>query len=155
MRGLLLSRSLAQRTSSRALRNLQCTSSAAAKSCFSTTGASSNKLEGLKDHLKVSEEVRDALATNKPVVALESTIYTHGAISDLGLEGIVRRNGAVPAVVGILGGVPTVGLSPDEVTQLVEGSAKKVSRRDIAYLVGMVGPPSNILTQYILMARRA
>ncbi|KAI0135453.1 Indigoidine synthase A like protein-domain-containing protein [Daldinia grandis] len=96
------------------------------------------QISSLKDLLKVSEEVTDALATNKPVVALESTIYTHGALgNDLDLEGIVRRNGGVPAVVGILGGVPTVGLLPHEITRIVEGSPKKVSRRDIAYLVGM------------------
>lgn len=96
-------------------------------------------LSALKSLLRVSEEVTDALATNKPVVALESTIYTHGALgNDLDLEGVVRRNGGVPAVVGILGGVPTVGLLPEEVARMVEGSPKKVSRRDIAYLVGMV-----------------
>ncbi|KAI0547443.1 Indigoidine synthase A like protein-domain-containing protein [Xylaria curta] len=107
---------------------------------------SSTGLAGLKEILRVSEEVTEALATNKPVVALESTIYTHGALgNDLDLEGIVRRNGGVPAVVGILGGVPTVGLTPDEVTQMVEGSPKKASRRDIAYLVGsgMVGRKIN------------
>ncbi|KAI1131770.1 Indigoidine synthase A like protein-domain-containing protein [Nemania abortiva] len=92
---------------------------------------------GLKEILRVSEEVTEALATNKPVVALETTIYTHGALgNDLDLEGIVRRSGAVPAVVGILGGVPTVGLTPDEVTQMVEGSPRKASRRDIAFAVG-------------------
>ncbi|KAI0203916.1 Indigoidine synthase A like protein-domain-containing protein [Astrocystis sublimbata] len=96
-----------------------------------------SSLTGLRDILRVSEEVTDALATNKPVVALESTIYTHGALgNDLDLEGVVRRNGGVPAVVGILGGVPSVGLTPDEVTQMVEGSPKKASRRDLAYLVG-------------------
>ncbi|OTB06642.1 hypothetical protein M426DRAFT_318696 [Hypoxylon sp. CI-4A] len=98
----------------------------------------SGSLAALRDLLRVSEEVTDALATNKPVVALESTIYTHGALgNDLDLEGVVRRNGGVPAVVGILGGVPTVGLLPEEVARMVEGSPKKVSRRDIAYLVGM------------------
>jgi pseudouridine-5'-phosphate glycosidase/pseudouridine kinase len=97
------------------------------------------KLSSLKDIVKVSEEVADALATNKPVVALESTIYTHGALGDdLDLEGIVRRYGAVPAVCGILEGVPTVGLETHEVTHMVENSPRKVSRRDIAFLVGMV-----------------
>jgi pseudouridine-5'-phosphate glycosidase/pseudouridine kinase len=101
--------------------------------------SSLGKVGALKDLLKVSDEVTDALATNKPVVALESTIYTHGALgNDLDLEGIVRRNGGVPAVVGILDGVPTVGLEPDEVTRMVENSPRKVSRRDIAFLVGMV-----------------
>ncbi|ORY66414.1 Indigoidine synthase A like protein-domain-containing protein [Pseudomassariella vexata] len=100
----------------------------------------------LKNLLKVSDEVRDALATNKPVVALESTIYTHGALgNDLDLEGIVRKTGGVPAVVGILDGVPTVGLLPNEVTQMVENSPKKASRRDIAFLVGngMLGNKMN------------
>ncbi|KAI1385078.1 Indigoidine synthase A like protein-domain-containing protein [Hypoxylon trugodes] len=100
--------------------------------------SNSSNLAALRDILKVSEEVTDALATNKPVVALESTIYTHGALgNDLDLEGVVRRNGGVPAVVGILEGVPTVGLLPEEVARMVEGLPKKVSRRDIAYLVGM------------------
>jgi pseudouridylate synthase / pseudouridine kinase len=101
---------------------------------------SSTSVAGLKNILRVSEEVADAVATDKPVVALESTIYTHGAIgSDLGLEAIIRAGGGVPAVVGILDGIPTVGLTPDEVARMVEdGGAKKVSRRDVAYLAGMV-----------------
>ncbi|KAI1481668.1 Indigoidine synthase A like protein-domain-containing protein [Daldinia eschscholtzii] len=103
------------------------------------------QISALKDLLRVSEEVTDALATNKPVVALESTIYTHGALgNDLDLEGIVRRNGGVPAVVGILEGIPTVGLLPNEIARIVEGSPKKVSRRDIAYLVGMGIAGNNI-----------
>ncbi|KAK8089715.1 hypothetical protein PG997_004676 [Apiospora hydei] len=108
-------------------------------SSFSTSASyrRSGQLGGLQRLLKVSEEVTDALATNKPVVALESTIYTHGALGSLGLEDVVRQNGAVPAVVGILEGVPTVGLTPAEVAHIVEHSPRKVSRRDIAYLVGM------------------
>ncbi|KAI0022236.1 Indigoidine synthase A like protein-domain-containing protein [Xylariomycetidae sp. FL0641] len=100
--------------------------------------STATNLGALKSLLKVSEEVTDALAANKPVVALESTIYTHGALGDdLDLEGIVRRNGGVPAVVGILNGVPTVGLTPGELSYVVQGSPKKASRRDLAYLVGM------------------
>ncbi|KAK1998571.1 indigoidine synthase A like protein [Colletotrichum falcatum] len=94
---------------------------------------------GLKDLLRVSEEVADAVATNKPVVALESTIYTHGALAnDLGLEDVVRRGGGVPAVCGILNGEPVVGLTEAEVAQMVDsGTASKVSRRDVAHLVGL------------------
>lgn len=106
---------------------------------FSSRSGLPTALGARKDFLKVSDEVTDALETSKPVVALESTIYTHGALgNDLDLEGIVRRNGAVPAVVGVLGGVPTVGLAPHEVTRMIEGSPRKVSRRDLAYLAGMV-----------------
>lgn len=97
------------------------------------------KIGAFRNSLKVSEEVTDALATNKPVVALESTIYTHGALGDdLDLEGIVRRNGGVPAVCGILEGMPTVGLLPNEITHMIANSPQKVSRRDIAFLTGMV-----------------
>ncbi|KAK3943622.1 Indigoidine synthase A like protein-domain-containing protein [Diplogelasinospora grovesii] len=105
--------------------------------CF-TAQASQHTSPIPADLLKVSEEVADAIATNRPVVALESTIYTHGALGhDLLLEDIVRKHGAVPAVCGVLAGVPTVGLSTAEVERMVEEGAKKVSRRDLAYLVGM------------------
>ncbi|KXX77919.1 Pseudouridine-5'-phosphate glycosidase [Madurella mycetomatis] len=86
--------------------------------------------------LNISPEVSAALSSNKPLVALESTIYTHGALGDLSLEEIVRQHGAVPAVCGILAGAPTVGLTPEEIDRIVREGAKKVSRRDLAYLVG-------------------
>ncbi|KAL0939027.1 IdgA domain-containing protein [Colletotrichum truncatum] len=94
---------------------------------------------GLKNLLRVSDEVADAVATNKPVVALESTIYTHGALgNDLGLEDVVRQGGGVPAVCGILNGEPVVGLTEEEVALMVNsGNASKVSRRDVAHLVGL------------------
>ncbi|KAL2846727.1 Indigoidine synthase A like protein-domain-containing protein [Aspergillus pseudodeflectus] len=102
---------------------------------------------------QVSEEVRDAVATGKPVVALESTIYTHGfpypdnvALASL-LETVVRANGGVPATIGILNGVARVGLRADELIELAstaeKKSALKVSRRDLGYIcgLGMVGKP--------------
>lgn len=98
------------------------------------------------DLIKISPEVRHAIATNKPVVALESTIYTHGALGrDLPdvLESVVRQNGAVPATIGVLDGVPKVGLSPGEIDRMVDEGARKISRRDFAYVVGAVSasPP--------------
>lgn len=96
------------------------------------------ELAALSSLLRISPEVADAIKTNTPVVALESTIYTHGALgNDLLLEDIVRQHGAVPAVCGVLSGLPTVGLNPDEVERMVHEGAKKASRRDLAYLVGM------------------
>ncbi|KAJ5724959.1 Pseudouridine-5'-phosphate glycosidase [Penicillium malachiteum] len=97
--------------------------------------------------LKVSEEVRDAVATGKPVVALETTIYTHGfpypeniALASL-LESVVRANGGVPATIGILGGVARVGMSAEEIVELASTAEKKtalkVSRRDLGYICGM------------------
>lgn len=91
---------------------------------------------------RISEEVREALHSNKPVVALETTIYTHGfpypenvALASY-LESIVRKNGGVPATIGILDGVARVGLSPEEIIQLCSTRGQttlKLSRRDLAY----------------------
>ncbi|KAJ5150873.1 Pseudouridine-5'-phosphate glycosidase [Penicillium canariense] len=111
-------------------------------------------LHDLRSHpqsrfLRVSEEVRDAVATGKPVVALETTIYTHGfpypenvALASL-LESVVRENGGVPATIGILGGVAQVGMSSEDIVELAstveQKSALKVSRRDLGYICGLVG----------------
>lgn len=94
----------------------------------------------LKSLIRVSDEVQDAIATNKPVIALESTIYTHGALGrDLPavLNSVTRQNGAVPATIGVLDGVPTVGLTEAEMDRMVDQGAKKLSRRDLAHIVGL------------------
>ncbi|KAJ9139192.1 IdgA domain-containing protein [Pleurostoma richardsiae] len=94
---------------------------------------------GLAAVLQVSEEVADAVATNKPVVALESTIYTHGALGKelpAYLESVVRQHGGIPATIGVLDGIPRVGLTPAEIERMVHEGARKVSRRDLAYIVG-------------------
>jgi pseudouridine-5'-phosphate glycosidase/pseudouridine kinase len=115
-------------------------------------------LRSLGGILRVAEEVSDAVAMNRPVVALESTIYTHGALgADLNLEAIVRKHGAVPAVCGILNGIPTVGLTPAEVDLMVNEGAKKASRRDLAYLVGLVSVTehvSSLLSLFCLLQER-
>ncbi|KAL1909804.1 hypothetical protein Sste5344_004311 [Sporothrix stenoceras] len=99
---------------------------------LSSSSTTKSHLRGL---LHVSEEIEAALATNQPVVALESTIYTHGALGmDLRLEAIVREHGGVPAVIGVLDGVPSVGLTPDEISRMIEEGASKVSRRDLAVM---------------------
>lgn len=97
---------------------------------------------------QVSEEVKEATASGKPVVALESTIYTHGySYPDnvklaLDLEDIVRLNGGIPATIGILDGVARVGLSKEELIAVASAAGKpetmKVSRRDLPYILGMV-----------------
>lgn len=95
----------------------------------------------LKSLLRISPEIRDAIANNRPVVALESTIYTHGALGrDLPqvLNEVVRQNGAVPATIGVLDGIPAIGLSPKEIDRMVDEGSRKISRRDFAYVVGAV-----------------
>ncbi|KAM5355821.1 hypothetical protein ACJ41O_002467 [Fusarium nematophilum] len=105
------------------------------------SAAASSSLAGVRDLLKVSDEVAEAVASNKPVVALESTIYTHGALgNELAHEhlDLVRRHGGIPAIIAIVDGVPQVGVSAEDIVHMIEsGSAAKASRRDIAYLVGM------------------
>ncbi|EZF34644.1 hypothetical protein H109_03968 [Trichophyton interdigitale MR816] len=103
-------------------------------------------LAGLNKFLKVSEEVEDAIATGKPVVALETTIYTHGfpypdnVDLAMRLESIVRSTGGVPATIGVIDGVARVGMNQTELTELASTSQKtkvhKVSRRDLGYICG-------------------
>lgn len=97
----------------------------------------------MKKALKISEEVRQALEQGKPVVALESTIISHGmpypdnVKTALTVEKTVRENGAVPATIAIIKGVPTVGLSEEEIERLGKEGTKvvKVSRRDIPVVI--------------------
>jgi len=106
------------------------------------------KAKPFSKFFKLSEEVKEALYTNKPAVALESTIYTHGfpypdnVALALDLEAIVRREGGIPATIGVLDGVARVGLSQEELTTLASSAGKKdtmkVSRRDLPYILGLV-----------------
>ena len=74
----------------------------------------------LRKYLDVSEEVQKALAEGRPVVALESTIISHGmpypqnVETALNVEKVVRDNGAVPATIAIIGGKLKVGISKEE-----------------------------------------
>ena len=97
----------------------------------------------LKKYLSVSPEVQEAIATGKPVVALESTIISHGmpypqnVETALNVEKIIREAGAIPATIAIIKGKITVGLSPDEIEYLGKKGLKviKASRRDLPVLL--------------------
>ena len=113
----------------------------------------------LNQYLKLSPEVADALKTGKPVVALESTIISHGmpypqnVETALSVEKIIRENGATPATIAIIGGRLKVGLTPEEIDYLGKtGTAvTKASRRDLAVLVskGMDGATTVTTTMMI------
>ncbi|MEV4730186.1 pseudouridine-5'-phosphate glycosidase [Saccharopolyspora sp. NPDC049426] len=86
----------------------------------------------------VSTEVRDAVAAGRPVVALESTIFTHGLPRPRNLEVAraaetrLRDAGVVPATIGVVDGVPTIGLTDDQIELLSnEDGAVKISVRDL------------------------
>jgi pseudouridine-5'-phosphate glycosidase len=90
--------------------------------------------------LVIAEEVRAALADGRPVVALESTVIAHGLpyphnleVAHM-LEREVRASGAVPATIGVVGGVPTVGMAAADLERFARSDVVlKLSRRDLAY----------------------
>ena len=92
--------------------------------------------------LTLTDEVATALAEGRPVVALESTIISHGmpyprnVEMAVEVEGIVRDGGAVPATIAILHGRPRIGLSPEDLELLgSDPDVLKVSVRDLPYVV--------------------
>ncbi|CCC58062.1 Pseudouridine 5'-phosphate glycosidase [Caloramator australicus RC3] len=95
------------------------------------------------NYLELSKEVEKALKLGKPVVALESTIISHGmpypenVETALNVERIVRENGATPATIAIINGKLKAGLTPDEIEYLGQKGREivKVSRRDIPFIV--------------------
>ena len=97
----------------------------------------------MNKYLEISPEVRSALAAGRPVVALESTIISHGmpypqnVETALNVERIIRENGAVPATIAIIGGKLKAGLSKDEIEYLGRKGTDviKASRRDLPVLV--------------------
>jgi Uncharacterized enzyme involved in pigment biosynthesis len=99
-------------------------------------------MNSLEKYLDVSPEVKEALAAHKPVVALESTIISHGmpypqnVETALNVEKVIRDNGAVPATVAIIGGRLRAGLSKDEITYLGKKglNVTKASHRDLPVL---------------------
>ncbi|WDR04568.1 pseudouridine-5'-phosphate glycosidase [Devosia rhodophyticola] len=103
-----------------------------------------------KPYLSISSDVKKALSEGKPVVALESTIITHGMPYPQNLEmarnveAIVRQHGAVPATIAIMDGRFVVGVEGDDLERLAleGGKAAKASRRDVSALLvqgGMAG----------------
>ena len=96
----------------------------------------------MNQFLQVHPEIQDALATQKPVVALESTIISHGmpypqnVETALAVEQTVRENGAIPATIAIINGKCRVGLSAQELEAFgKEKNVWKVSLRDMPYVI--------------------
>lgn len=96
----------------------------------------------LERYLDIKEDVLKALNNGEPVVALESTIISHGmpypqnVETALNVESIIREKGAIPATIGIIKGRLKVGLTKDEIDYL--GKAKnvvKTSRRDLPFII--------------------
>ena len=117
----------------------------------------------MNKYLDVSPEVAQALAAGKPVVALESTIISHGmpypqnVETALAVEGIIRENGAVPATIAIIGGRLKAGCTKEEIENLGRtGTAvTKASRRDLAMLCARGQDGATTVTTTMIIAHMA
>ena len=112
--------------------------------------------------IRVSPEVEAALAAGRAVVALESTLIAHGLPAPLNLEAAreseeaVRANGAIPATIAVVAGVPTVGLSPEEIRHVASAeNVRKASRRDLAVAVAREEWAATTVSATMLLAHRA
>jgi pseudouridine-5'-phosphate glycosidase len=112
--------------------------------------------------MKINPEVAKALKEGKPVVALESTIISHGmpypknVETALLVEKTVRENGAIPATMGIINGEPIVGMSPEEIE--IFGKTKgiaKASKRDLPIIIATKAWGATTVSATILMAKAA
>ena len=117
----------------------------------------------MNKYLDKSPEVEAALKAGKPVVALESTIISHGmpypqnVETALAVEQAIRENGAVPATIAIIGGRLKAGLTKDEIEHLGKcGQAvPKASRRDLAVLVSKGSDGATTVTTTMIIAAMA
>jgi pseudouridine-5'-phosphate glycosidase len=114
------------------------------------------------DLFAVAPEVRDAIAAGRPVVALESTIVTHGMPYPQNLEtaraveDIVRAEGAVPATIALIGGRIRIGLDAAELERLAAAEeVAKASRRDLAALLASKAAAGTTVAATMIAAARA
>ncbi len=117
----------------------------------------------VEKYLKVSPEVRAALDAGKPVVALESTIISHGmpypqnVETALNVEKIIRDHGGVPATIAIIGGKMTVGCTREEIEHLGKKglAVTKASRRDLPVLLARGEDGATTVTTTMIAAALA
>lgn len=111
-------------------------------------------------HIKMSEEVKKALKTHQKVVALESTIISHGLpypdnieVAKT-LESIIREEGAIPATIAIINGEIKVGLDEHDLEILAKEDVVKVSKRDFGYVISQKKHGATTVSGTILVAAR-
>lgn len=117
----------------------------------------------MNPYLEISQEVQDALKAGKPVVALESTIISHGmpypqnVETALSVEQTVRDNGAVPATIAVIGGKLKAGCTPEEIEYLGRKGSEviKASRRDLPVLIARKEDGATTVTTTMIIAAMA
>ena len=115
-----------------------------------------------KENLVILPEIQDAIAEGKPIVALESTIISHGMpypenekfANDI--EQVIRKEGAIPATIAVIDGKLKVGLTPDDLGVMARADGvAKASRRDLPYLVGMKKTGATTVATTMIIAAMA
>ena len=116
----------------------------------------------LSNYLVIRDDIKVALKNNDPVVALESTIISHGfnypenLETALRCEEIIREQGAIPATIGILKGKIIIGLTEEEIVYFAENrSIPKCSRRDVAAILALNGDGATTVATTMLFANLA
>lgn len=117
----------------------------------------------MNKYLEISEEVKQALDNGKPVVALESTIISHGmpypqnVETALLVEQTIRDNGAVPATIAIINGKLKAGCTPEEIEYLGKKGTEitKASRRDLPVLIARGSDGATTVTTTMIIAAMA
>ena len=113
--------------------------------------------------LDISEEVAEGLSKNRPIVALESTIISHGmpypqnVETALNVEKIIRDNGAIPATIAVIGGRLKAGCTKAEIEHLGKQGTKinKISRRDLAVTIARKADGATTVTTTMMIAHMA
>lgn len=125
--------------------------------------SSGRKLTTTKQHIVVHPDIQHALSEKQPIVALESTIITHGmpvpenVETALQVEQVVREKGAVPATIGIIDGCIKVGLTQEELMTLANKPREEVikcSRRDLPYVVATRQSGGTTVAATMIVAHR-
>lgn len=111
---------------------------------------------------KINKEVINALKSGKPVVALESTIISHGmpypknVETAMRVEKTIREEGAIPATIGIIDGVPIIGMSEEEIELFGKTKGiKKVSRRDLPIVISSKMWGATTVAATMILANKA
>ena len=112
--------------------------------------------------MKINPIVLDALKNNKPVVALETTIISHGmpypknVETALKVEQVIRDHGAIPATIGIINGEPVVGMTPEEIELFgKEKGILKASRRDLPVIYAKKLWAATTVSSSMILANQA
>ena len=117
----------------------------------------------MNQYLDINPEVKEAIEQGKPVVALESTIISHGmpypqnVETALNVEKIIREEGAVPATIAIIGGRLKAGLTPEEIEYFGKKGTEitKASRRDLAAICAKGEDGATTVTTTMMIAHMA